>query len=268
MISTFALLFLFRTPVSEPTETMFTGTAAGIPVRVVRINLADPRVHISAQVSSGCPGNWEDFEAMVARSKPTLAVNGAYFSKGSLKPIGDIVAGGKLVSSGMMGTALAVTKDNEAIIKRVKWGHAEDWSEYETVLGCGPALMLGGKLDVQPEHEGFHDPHVMGSAKRLGVGLTPDKHLLIVTTLAPVTFVKWADVMRGLGCTDAMNLDAGASLAMYYHGKTLIKPGRKLTNLLLVHIDSADRIAASARTAKIVDDGRSTIEKQKSDAAK
>jgi uncharacterized protein YigE (DUF2233 family) len=267
MISTFALLLLTLAPVSDQPETMFNTVSSGIPVRVVRVNLADPRVHISAQVCSGCPGNWEDFEILVARSKPTLAVNGAYFSKGSLKPIGDIVSGGKLVSSGMMGTALAITKDNQAKIKRVKWGHAEDWTEYETVLGCGPALMLGGKLDVQPENEGFHDPHVMGSAIRLGVGLTPDKHLLIVTTLAPVTFMKWAEVMRGLGCTDAMNLDAGASLAMYYHGKALIHPGRKLTNLLLVHVDSVDR-SAGLHPVKTIDpsatlrtgDGRSTVE--------
>jgi hypothetical protein len=143
------------------------------------------------------------------------------------------------------------------------------------VVGCGPALMLSGKLDVQPENEGFHDPHVMGSAVRLGVGLTPDKHLLIVTTLAPVTFMKWADVMRGLGCTDAMNLDAGASLAMYYHGKTLIHPGRKLTNLLLVHVDAADRSAGLHPAKTIVPsatfrtgDERSTNEKSKSEASK
>ena len=79
----------------------------------------------------------------------------------------------------------------------------------ETVLGCGPALMLDGHIDVRPEAEGFHDPHVMGSTRRMGVGLTRDHRLLIVQTLAPVTFGKWAEVMRALGCSDAMNLDAG-----------------------------------------------------------
>src|SRR5438045_2918121 len=98
MLSTFALLLLFRTPASEPAETLFTTASSGVPVRVVRVNLADPRIRISAQVSHGCPGSWEDFETLVARSRPTLAINAAYFSKSSLKPIGDIVCGGKLVS--------------------------------------------------------------------------------------------------------------------------------------------------------------------------
>ena len=267
MLSTLVSLLLFRTPVSEAPEVMLKTVSSGVPVQVVRVNLADPRVRISAQVSHGCPGNWEDFETLVSRSKPTFAVNGAYFSKSSLKPIGDIVCRGKLVSSGMMGTALAITKDNEAVIKRVTWGHAADWSDYETVVGCGPALVLNGRVDVHPEREGFHDPHVMCSTRRLGVGITRDKHLLFVTTLEPVTFSKWAEVMRGLGCTDAMNLDAGASLAMYYHGKTLIHPGRKLTNLLLVHVDMTDR-AASVRPAKTTDDGRSTMSELKQDLTK
>ena len=33
-----------------------------------------------------------------------------------------------------------------------------------------------------------------------------------------------------------VNLDAGASLAMHYRGKTLASPGRHLTNLLVVYM--------------------------------
>jgi exopolysaccharide biosynthesis protein len=213
---------------------MRSGLAAAVPVRVIEVDLADLRVRVTPQVSNG-PA--ETFASMVSRSRPAVAVNGAYFSKTTLAPIGDIVIEGRKVRSGMMGTALAITRDNRAIIRRVTWGHAEDWTEYATVLACGPALVLNGRVDVQPEREGFRDPHVMGSTRRMGIGLTRDRRLLIVTTLAPVTFRKWAEVMLALGCWDAMNLDAGASLAMHYRGKTLITPGRQLTNLLLVYVD-------------------------------
>src|SRR2546423_14205327 len=116
---------------SQP-DRLTTTTAAGVGVRVISVDLADPRVRVSVQATA--PGRAEPFEAMVARSRPTIAVNGAYFSKSSLQPIGDIVCGGRLVRKGMMGTALAITNDNVAIIRRVKWGHAEDWSEFDTVL--------------------------------------------------------------------------------------------------------------------------------------
>lgn len=234
-----SLLFALAGPRQEPPDTLFAAAAAGVPCRVIQVNLADPRVHVSVQTARGCPGGAEPFSTLVSRSRPAIAINGAYFSKETLKPIGDIVCGGRLVSKGMMGTVLALTPDNRAIIRRVRWGHAEDWSDYETVLGCGPALLLDGRIDVQPESEGFHDPHVMGSTRRMGVGLTRDRRLLLVQTLAPVTFSKWAEVMRALGCRDAMNLDAGASLAMYYRGRTLASPGRNLTNLLTIHIDPA-----------------------------
>jgi exopolysaccharide biosynthesis protein len=222
--------------VIDSADTMATMTVAGVAVRVIRVNLNDPRVKLDVQVAEGCPRAAEPFSTMVARSQPTIAINGSYFSKETLSPIGDIVCGGRKVHSGMMGTALAITEDNQAVIRRVKWGHAEDWSGYETVLGCGPALVLDGQEDVRPSKEGFRDPHVMGTTRRMGVGVTADNRLVIVTTLAPVSFQKWAAVMRSLGCRSAMNLDAGASLAMYYRGKTLIKPGRNLTNLLLVHV--------------------------------
>src|SRR5207249_399702 len=173
--------------------------------------LADPRVHVGVLAARGCPLAAEPFETLIARSHPTIAVNGAYFSKETLKPIGDLVCGGRTISQGMMGTALAITHNNEAVIRRVKWGHAQDWSEYETVLSCGPALVINGRIDVRPEAEGFHDPHVMTSTQRMGVGITSDRRLLIVNTVAPVTFQKWARVMRHLGCESAMNLDAGAS---------------------------------------------------------
>ena len=55
---------------------------------------------------------------------------------------------------------------------------------------------------------------------------------------------QWARVMKALGCRDAMNLDAGASLAMSYRGRTLIRPGRNLTNLLAVYVDSRPRDGA------------------------
>lgn len=240
-----------RPQVQSPVEKYET-TAAGISVRVVRVNLVDPTVRVGAQVASGCPSSAESFDSLVARSKPELAVNGAYFSKDSLKPIGDIVVDGKLVTAGMMGTALAITADNRASIRRVTWGHAADWSGYQTVVGCGPALVLNGQIDVHPEEEGFHDPHVMGSTRRMGVGLLDERHMLIVTTLAPVSFGKWAQVMKALCCRDAMNLDAGASLAMYYRGQTLIHPGRKLTNLLIVKVDStrSANSAAAGRTSE------------------
>jgi uncharacterized protein YigE (DUF2233 family) len=109
-----------------------------------------------------------------------------------------------------------------------------DWTGYDAVVACGPALVLNGKIDVDPAGERFHDPHVMGAARRMGVAVLPGGHLLFVTTEQAVTFARWAGVMESLGARDALNLDAGASLALAYRGRIVESPGRRLTNLIVV----------------------------------
>ncbi len=42
--------------------------------------------------------------------------------------------------------------------------------------------------------------------------------------------------MLSLGCVDALNLDGGASTAMYYNGNTIRSPGRALTATLQVFV--------------------------------
>ncbi len=209
----------------------------GIRVRIVEIQLSDPRVHFGIEIARGFPHASEPFDALVARAQPIVAVDGAYFSKADYTPIGDIVIHGRLMHAGLMGTAMAITHDNEILIRRVIPDHAVDWSRFETVLACGPALVLNGRVDVDPVGERFHDPHVMGAARRMGVAILPRRRLAIVETDDPVTFAQWAHVMYDVGAIDAMNLDAGASLALYVRGRTLIAPGRRLTNILTISED-------------------------------
>ncbi|MDE2126658.1 MAG: phosphodiester glycosidase family protein [Armatimonadetes bacterium] len=213
--------------------------AAGVPVRIIRVDLRAPGVRVEVGLAHGFPRGAEPFSSMVARMHPIAAINGAYFSRSTMAPIGDVVEDGVVRCQGMMGTALAIGAGNRALIRRVTPAHAEDWTGFRTVLACGPALVLNGRIDVHPRSEGFGDPHIMGSADRMGVGLLPDGTMLLVNTRRPVTFQQWAQVMLSLGCRSAFNLDAGASLAMYYRGRTIISPGRSLTNLLLVYDDTS-----------------------------
>jgi exopolysaccharide biosynthesis protein len=214
--------------------TMRTRVAAGITVRTIEVNPQDPRIRVTVATASGFPRGDEPFGSILARYHPILAVDGAYFSKRTLAPIGDIVVDGRVVYQGMMGTALALTSNGEAVIRRVVPDHAMDWTGYDAVVACGPALVLNGRIDVDPIGERFHDPHVMGATRRMGIAVLPGGHLLFVTTAEAVTFARWAAVMEALGARDALNLDAGASLALAYRGRIIESPGRKLTNLIVV----------------------------------
>jgi len=209
--------------------------AAGVRAQMITVDLNHPSVKLTAQLASGFPGCAETFESMVKRSRPAAAVNGTYFCKKTLKPVGDIVIAGEERNFGGMGTAMAITADNRVVFRRVEWGRHQDWSEYETVLAAGPTLLTGGQVDARPQEEGFTDPHVLGAGSRTAAGLTSDRRLLLVCVPSAVTLTRLASVMKALGCADAMALDGGASVAMYYRGRVIQSPGRKLTNLVLVY---------------------------------
>jgi exopolysaccharide biosynthesis protein len=211
-----------------------TRTADGIAVHTIEVDPRDPHVRVTVATAAGFPRGDEDFGSLLARYRPIVAVDGAYFSKETLAPIGDVVIDGQVRYQGMMGTALALTRDGEAVIRRVVPDHATDWTGYDVVLACGPALVLNGRIDVDPVGERFHDPHVMGATRRMGIAVLNGGHLLFVTTQSAVTFARWAAVMQSLGARDALNLDAGASLALAYRGRVIEQPGRRLTNLIVV----------------------------------
>lgn len=212
-------------------------TVEGVPVRAIRVDLNDPRVRVNVIVAANFPGTDESFASMLAAFKPYAAVNGAYFSKDTLKPIGDIVIDGVLVTTGRMGTAFTIADDGRVDILRVVRHKTMDWSGRRVVLACGPALVLEGEIDVRYEEEGFRDPHVTGRAQRMSLGYTSANKLVLAHIRKPVTFHEQARIMKAMGCFEAMNLDAGASLAMAYNGKVLHAPGRKLTNILAVWKD-------------------------------
>lgn len=222
-------------PAPQP-DSLHYEKVAGVSVRYIKINLNDPRVKVSVQGPPGFPSRVASMQSMIKATHPDIAINGSYFTPEVGVPIGDVVIRGRKVNTGFMGTVMAITKDKQVLFRRVTPGATMHWPGYETVLGCGPALVLDGKVDVQPEEERFKDSHIMGSAARMGVGVRSDNTLLLVHVTSGVTFRKWADVMRALGCRDAYNLDAGASQGMYYRGKQLTTPSRRLASILGVWI--------------------------------
>lgn len=228
-----ACLLLSAPLQSEPTV-HYQRTIQKAKLEIIQADLTDPRIEAGVELAEDFPKGDQPFAEMVKRPGIIAAVNGAYFDKGTKKPIGDIWVDGELKNFGAMGTALCIKEDGTLDIRRVVRHKRVDWSEFKTVLACGPALVLDGAVDVDYQGEGFRDPHVTGSTSRMGVGYTKAGKLLMVYCPKSVTFTEFAGIMLELGCHEAMNLDAGASLAMWRKGKTIRKAGRELTNLLVI----------------------------------
>ncbi len=218
----------------------FCTKSAGVPLKVIKVDLNDPAVKITGQFTKFGAGHAEPFGQMVRRVQPTVAVTGTFFCNRTLIPVGDIVIDGRLANFGGLGTAMCVTQDNTVEFIKPERYHHQDWSRFDFVLCCGPRLITNGVAYVEPKSEGFRDKHMLNRNGRVAVGVTKDNQMVFVATRKPVYLSKLAKAMRALGVMNAINLDGGSSIGVHYKGKTLIQPSRRLTNLILV-FDNRDR---------------------------
>lgn len=210
------------------------------PVHVVYVDLNDRNVKVTIGISKLGRGSSESAASIIARTKPTAAITGTFFDTRTLLPTGDIVIGGIAAHKGCVGPSLCITPSNRAEIIPQKYIARRMSGNYETVIAGGPTLVNDGRSSLNPKAEGFRDPALFGSAHRTAVGITAANKLLMVSINVPVSMHKTAKIMVKLGAMQAMLFDGGSSTTLYAGGRFVSRPGRKLTNLLLVYESVAD----------------------------
>ena len=208
---------------------------SGATAHVVSINLNSPDMKVTVSLAKRGRGSSESFASMVHRVKPTAAITGTFFCTRSLLPTGDIVVEGNRVHTGSVGTGVCITPDNKVDFVPYSTGHRMRWQGYDTVLCAGPTLVRNGRMYLIPRDQGFRDPALLGPNRRTAVGVTANNKLLLVAVDTPIQLRKLAKIMIHLGAVNAASLDGGSSTALHYNGRTVNRPGRSLTNLLVVY---------------------------------
>jgi hypothetical protein len=207
----------------------------GTPVDVVSINLNSPDLKVTVSLAKNGTGTSESFASMLGRVKPDAAITGTFFCTRSLKPTGDIVIEGTRIHTGSVGTGVCFTPKNTVEFVPYAIGHRTKWQGYDTVLCAGPTLVKKGKMFLTPRDQGFRDPGLFGRKKRTALGVTANNKLLLVVPRTPMQLRTLAKVMLSLGAVEAVDLDGGSSSALHCNGKLISRPGRRLTNLLVVY---------------------------------
>lgn len=109
-----------------------------------------------------------------------------------------------------------------------------DWSRVRTTVGAGPTLVKSGVITANGKKEGFTEAKInTNRSQRSFAGYTKN-NTLILATVPNVTVYELGEVAKNMGCVDAINLDGGASSGLYFKGKVVTSPGRKLSNALVV----------------------------------
>lgn len=221
-------------------------TVAGVPMHVVQVDPRRDSVRLTVATAGKGVGSRDSWARMIHRTAPAAAITGTYFDTHTALPIGLIRVAGKTVYRGGIGTAFAVRHGQGARIKTCKPGIGYNFSGYDTVLRAGPRLLTHGQRTLFPKAEGFRDPAVFAHKARTAVAIRKDGKVLLVAVQKPVLLRTLATALRGLGAVDAMCLDGGGSTGLYYRGKSHVRPGRPLTNLLVVY-DSSQRYRKMAK---------------------
>jgi uncharacterized protein YigE (DUF2233 family) len=217
--------------------TLEARTVLGYHVKIVRVNLENPRIRVKAILPKHNKG--ANFDAMVAGSKAVAMINGGYFNTATFAPAGDLVINGRYVARGKLRTALGITPDNRAYlwVKPESLSRASrlDWSGFETLISSGPYILRRGLVQVTPKSEGYKDPAVWGSAARSAVGISSERKLFFVSTREKLNLWELSKIMRALKAKEAIALDGGSSVGMAWKGKVLIHPKRRIAFSIAVY---------------------------------
>lgn len=104
----------------------------------------------------------------------------------------------------------------------------------QTAVGGGPVLLQNGEIKITNNEElkfngkAIHDKH-----PRTAMGYTADNKLIILAVegrnpnAGGATLTQEAQILKDLGCVEALNLDGGGSSCLLINGKETIKPSDK-----------------------------------------
>ncbi len=111
--------------------------------------------------------------------------------------------------------------------KKLKW-------KMQTAVGGGPSLLRQGQITITNKEERLFIDGEADRHPRTAMGYTQDGRLLILVVqgrfpkLAEgATLQQEAQILKDLGCWEALNLDGGGSSCLLVNGKETIRPSEK-----------------------------------------
>ncbi|MEO9070546.1 MAG: phosphodiester glycosidase family protein [Ginsengibacter sp.] len=101
----------------------------------------------------------------------------------------------------------------------------------QTVIGGGPVLLQNGEINISNNYERkFAGKAMYNHEPRTAIGYTKDNKLIILVCegrskkASGLTLIQLAQIFKGLGCVEALNLDGGGSSCMLINGKETNDP--------------------------------------------
>lgn len=154
-------------------------------------------------------------KSIVYRQNATFA----WVDKGIYKPIGFVIKDGKVIqstSSASKWGAFVIPKNGRPYIGQIDPSNV---SSLKLAFQSTPQILKNGVYDYSFQLLEGTPEDVKRSVKRSAIGVKSDGTVVLVTTIAEYTLPQLADLMKSLGCIEALNLDGGGSVTKNYNNE-------------------------------------------------
>jgi hypothetical protein len=108
------------------------------------------------------------------------------------------------------------------------------WSAAEDILGAGPIIVRGGRIDITAKREKMLPAFATDRHPRSAVASLNDGRVILAVVdgrqpaSVGMSLEELARLLLEYGATDAMNLDGGGSTAMVVQGRIVNRPSEVL----------------------------------------
>ncbi|HVK98061.1 MAG TPA: phosphodiester glycosidase family protein [Flavisolibacter sp.] len=126
------------------------------------------------------------------------------------------------------------SRRNGQVVKTMPSDNFYRW-KMQTAIGGGPVLVQKGEIKITNNEERmFGGKAINDKHPRTAMGYTADNKLIILVVegrnskAGGATLIQEAQILKDLGCVEAINLDGGGSSCMLINGKETISPSDKV----------------------------------------
>ncbi len=217
-------------PVRAGSKAVKSGTTSDCSYCIVDLRTSNYEVRPVLAVDQR---NGERIEDIAKRTNAVAVIGGTYWDMDH-KPLGDIVADGRVISWGGQRQGIGITSKGRIVFRERRHDGKINWRGCVSGIACGPRLIRDSKIDTNYSRDGFGPGAGTIEAKRGAVGATRDGKLVLCSVKQPITLGKLSKIMLKLGAVDAINLDGGVSCSLYAEGKSLVEPFFPMHNVLVV----------------------------------
>ncbi|MFI5129417.1 MAG: phosphodiester glycosidase family protein, partial [Chitinophagales bacterium] len=176
--------------------------------------------------------------ADIAWTYTDSSLKSAYAAQTAKTPLTDSLPTFNLDSAQYYASAVAQLNKSSRNVKFTRDGNfplaLKVW-KMETAVGGGPVLLQNGEINIANNKElKFAGKAIDDKHPRTAMGYTKDNRLVILLVQGRfpavsegATLKQEAQILKDLGCWEALNLDGGGSSCLLVNGRETIKPSDK-----------------------------------------